>query len=636
MSDLAKTLLTRIVDEAGNGPDTTNALKNLINQVGSEVVTRLSTSETIGSLGAVTVDRLRNETRFADQAIVSRMSANSEGYAMQSGKLRPLGPLSKLDSALDPAAPYYAFLSPGDGVLLLNSKLDVTGKLPGHQDPGLSGYANPIDLQVCEIEPRSARALPAYVPSDTVVAGETFVVSDGVGGSLTIEFVSGAAAPTVPSNIPVDILAPTQEALNAAVVAAVQANYENIPGIESFEDATGTFSVFAAPGAAGNAAFTSYDVATTQLTGGEDQTDVIALALAGNQIKFYRLDDLTFLFTYGSGLAGIGANEIDTPTSLAFSKDLQALFVAGTNEVSNAAEPGFVKAIDVRDVVVSTLTNQEEIILQANDRDQRLLDSSVRNPVRILWDNIDNHLWVIASRSDTPDADGREPTEVVAFEILDELYAGSSVRVVRVLEPRATNSYQLYQIADLDIRVRNGAKLAYLVSRGYGAVEVFNAETQEHVTTLGIRSIDAGIQGNFHGASQHLGSGAAPLLGVPTSLTVGTVPDVGCVVTVFDSANHQLVRIAEDPFSGVNLVNYADFELPVQSRLTGWALAGNLPRDYVSVYYRTSPSEPFSELRNASAPSKTFQIQLQFRIPKATILSQFKLDSLLITSKPVV
>jgi hypothetical protein len=106
-----------------------------------------------------------------------------------------------------------------------------------------------------------------------------------------------------------------------------------------------------------------------------------------------------------------------------------------------------------------------------------------------------------------------------------------------------------------------------------------------------------------------------------TSVEPDTVPVDGVdvnVVLVCDSTNHRVVRLNEQVYTASSQCVFTAKEFPVPVRLRGYALAGTIPPNLVTVEYKASPTATsWRKLDQvADVPSSTyFLFRLTVRIP---------------------
>lgn len=611
-------------------PDTYEQLRAAVDTMDGRVVHELTDADVISHADNISV--YPGEIRFAEKAATMLHAVAVEGHATAQARVRCV--LRTLED-VDPAVPVYVLVSPAAGVLFLGANGDARGKLPGHDSLNPGAYTQAVDALLLPLLEREATALLPPILLADVAAGDTIQITDGEGQSVVFEYVLPSGTPTNPEAYALTLdPTHTQGQRNEALLTALQgaAIPAGIPTIE-YDDATG-FTFTHLPGAAGNAATVDVTLASGNppdgvipFTGGRDESEHLAVAMTGNLVSFYSWPDLEYVTSYG-GAAGDGPGELDAPTALAYDQETDTLYVACLGETVDPLAPGFIKALDAGTLDGGTPPVEESVIMTCSQTARvRLVDQSCARPRALAFDLDQAALWIIADNVVGPDA----PTDVAAFLVEGDAPAGTaSLRLVRYLEPQSTRGYVLRYARDLAIGDFSEIKQVYVASQHTGSIDVFDADSQEHLGYLGIRTVDDYTEGRIT-ADPARYPVTLPEVGEPVSVAAG--PD-NHVLTV-DARNGRMILLDEPAVRGETIINYRQRETGKPVQLLGWSVDGTVSRAHLTVSYRPSPDVEFRPLDGPTRPLTEYQIRLEFCAPRVTLLSEFTLRRLYVHAQAV-
>lgn len=225
-----------------------------------------------------------------------------------------------------------------------------------------------------------------------------------------------------------------------------------------------------------------------------------------------------------------------------------------------------------------------------------LLDAQVHTPVDLIYDG--TLLWISNNGVD----------HVGAFDV-----SGVSPICTRFIESAGAN-YTLRGPQQIYFRTTVGgfARL-YVVNSETGTIEEFDALTYQHVATYGIRATEDTLPAAYTRLSPDIYGALGQPYGVVVDIVSIDDQDTN-VMIVTDVGNKRIHRFNLDAYTADNFVNFGLQTFGVPVVFDGWSLAGNLPLDMVTVWYRFGVTEQFRKMPQDAVLPETRTVQFRLAI----------------------
>lgn len=347
----------------------------------------------------------------------------------------------------------------------------------------------------------------------------------------------------------------------------------------------------------------------SDIAGGEYEDSSSAITFTISAVEYVAITDTTHevvqIYLYAAPYTKIATiGTIDTPgAAVDLLSEPNGVAVDVTNELmyiscatgmpaGASVSNGFVAVYDLSTIGTPVFSSIDLFYSGTGS----LLDAQVHTPVDLLYDG--TRLWVSNNGTNT----------VGAFDV-----SGASPVCVRFVEA-AGAGYTLRGPQQLDFRtLTGGGQRLYIVNGDTGTVEEFNARTYQHLQTYGIRAAEDATPVGY----QRLSPDVYGALGVPYGVVVDSVSiddqDTN-VMLVTDPTNGRLQRFNLDAYTTSNYVSFVEQTFNVPVVFTGWNIAGNIPLDMVSVWYRFAQTEEFRELPQEAALPATSRVQFRLAV----------------------
>ena len=356
----------------------------------------------------------------------------------------------------------------------------------------------------------------------------------------------------------------------------------------------------------------------SDIAGGEYEDPSCAITFTISSIEYVAITDATHdvvqIYLYASPYTkiatigtidtpGAAADLLTTPNGVAVDITNELIYIscAVGQPAGATASNGFVAVYDISTIGTPAFSSIDLFFSGTGS----LLDAQVHTPVDLVYDDDSALLWVSNNGTNT----------VGAFNV-----AGASPVCTRFIEA-AGAGYTLRGPQQLDFRtLTGGSQRLYIVNSDTGTVEEFNALTYQHLKTYGIRSSEDATPVAY----QRLSPDVYGALGAPYGVVVDSVSiddqDTN-VMLVADPTNGRLQRFNLDAYTNDNYVNFVEQTFDVPVTFDSWNIAGDIPLDMVSVWYRFAQTETFREMpQEASLPSTS---RVQFRLAVALDTRKF-------------
>lgn len=359
-----------------------------------------------------------------------------------------------------------------------------------------------------------------------------------------------------------------------------------------------------------------YADASSAITFTVSTTEYIAVSMASHSIvRIYDMSDWSLVATIGTldtpGLPDAG--DLTSPVDLAFDETNSVLYIADDTGVATGGSlPGFVCSFDFSTPATPAFGSY----LAINDGG-KLLHGQVAKPPFIQYDPTKGALWTVSlDDTGTPDV----------YELGAIKLSTDGLTATGALNGYILTKQYLYEINDLFLN--DTTRMLYV--GGWNSVEVFDADTQAHVTSYGYYSqefsttplqVPPVLRMNFSG-----------IIAIASdTVTIGSTS----VDILLTSDSNRIIRTSENIFS---LDNYATFtsESPVVPvALEGYVLKGTLPSQNVLVQYRTSATGDWHTLENGcNADASTYyEFRVKLFIGLYDALQDYTLDKLIVVGR---
>lgn len=347
----------------------------------------------------------------------------------------------------------------------------------------------------------------------------------------------------------------------------------------------------------------------TNIAGGQYEDPSIAITFTISAVEYVAIADATHhvvqIYLYASPYTNVATvGTIDTPgaasdlltapNGVAVDTVNELMYIScPTGQPAGAsASNGFVAVYDISTIGTPAF---DSIPLYYSGTGS-LLDSQVHTPVDLVYDS--SLLWV----------SNNNLSEVGAFDV-----SGASPLCSRYIEPLGAG-YTLRGPQQLDFRTTTGGfQRLYVANSNTGTIEEFDALSYQHLKTYGIRASEDAVVANY----QRLSSDVFGALGAPQGVVVDSVniedQDTN-VMLVTDPTNGRISRFNLDAYTEDNFVSFAEQTFDVPVIFDSWQVAGNIPLDMVSVWYRMNQTEDFREMPQEASLPATRTVQFQLRV----------------------
>lgn len=347
----------------------------------------------------------------------------------------------------------------------------------------------------------------------------------------------------------------------------------------------------------------------SNIAGGEYEDPSSAITFTLNSIEYVAIADATHhvvqIYLYAAPFTlqatigtvdtpGAAADLLTAPNGLAVDETNELLYIScPTGQPAGAtASNGFVAVYDISTIGTPAFGSIPLFYSGTGS----LLDAQVYTPVDLVYDG--TLLWVSNNGDNT----------VGAFDL-----SGAAPICSRFIAAAGPN-YTLRGPQQIFFRTTTGGFQQLFIANGdNGTVEEFDARSYEHLASYGIRASEDNLNNYTRLSSDVFGA-----IGQTQGLVVDTVnieDQDTTVLLLTDPVNNRLQRFNLDAYTQDNFVNFSEqvFEVPVV--FDSWHIAGNIPPDMVSVWYRFGEADgDFREMPQEAALPATSRVQFRLRV----------------------